>query len=416
MERLGKVSASFTKGGKKAQSLPKVVESASAWMGFDELMPESARQLSKRLRPQLESDRVYKRMLDYIESGEFPQDMVPIVRELDIGKYFYSGEYGAGKDSSPWDKVVILLELGRVDCSLGTFFMVQHVLLGKTIDMFGSEEQKKEFLPKIRDLELIGGWGLTELNVGSDASSMETRVRFENGEYILNGNKRWIGNANKDIMCVFAKDEKTEEVQCFILDLKWPGIQRESIKRKMALRPVQNMQLEFKDVRIPAKYKLPGVKGFASVATLLAESRIMVGWLAAAAGLGLYDYMIQYLRKRIQFGNPLVSYQLIQEKVFKVMSRVQANLFFVYNVQQLHLAGKATIGQIAMCKAFVTEMLREAARFGREALGGNGIIADNHVMKVLVDAEVLFTYEGTYDINLMVAGRELTGVAAFKTR
>ena len=413
MERLGQVSASLTKGAPK---LPKVVESASAWMGFDELLPESSRQLSKRLRPIFESDKVYKRMLDYVEAGEFPEDLVPIVRDLDLGKYFYSGEHGAGKDSSPWDKIVILLEMGRVDCSLATFFMVQHMLLGKTIDMFGSEEQKKEWIPKIKNLDIIGGWGLTELNIGSDASNMETRVRFENGEYILNGNKRWIGNANKDIMCVFARDEKTDEVQCFIIDLKWPGVQRETIKRKMALRSVQNMQLHFTNVKIPAKNKLPGVKGFPSVAALLAESRIMVGWLAAAAGLGLYDYMIQYLRKRTQFGNPLVSYQLIQEKIFKVMSRVQANLFFCYNIQQLHLAGKATIGQIAMCKAFATEMLREAVRFGREALGGNGIIADNHVMKVLVDAEVLFTYEGTYDINLMVAGRELTGVAAFKTR
>ena len=188
--------------------------------------------------------------------------------------------------------------------------------------MFGSEEQKKELIPKIMNLELIGGWGLTEQNIGSDASSMETRVKLEGDHYVLNGNKRWIGNANKDVMVVFAKNEQSLEVECFFIDLKQEGVKREAIKRKMALRPVQNMQLWFDNVKIPLKNKLPGVKGFASVAALLAESRILVAWLAAGIGVGCYDYMIKYLVKREQFERPLASYQLIQEKIFKVMTRV----------------------------------------------------------------------------------------------
>lgn len=409
MERIGQISSSLTKGN--SQDTPKVVENSLTWMGFDQLLPESSRELGRKLRPLLESDAVYKRLIDYAEQAQFPEDLVPIVRKLDIAKYFYKAD-----STNPWDKVAIMLELGRIDASLTTFFLVQNCLLGKTIELYGSEEQKKEYLPKIKNFDIIGGWGLTEVDIGSDASSIQTTAKLVGNEYILNGNKRWIGNANKDILTVFAKEVSSGEVQCFIVDLKSPGVSRSYIKYKMALRPVQNGEIHFKDVRIPIKNKLPGVKGFQSVAALLAESRIFVAWLAAAQGLGLYDYMMRYLKKRQQFEKPILAFQLMQEKVFKVMSRVQSNLFFCYNIHKLHVEGKATFGQIAMLKGHTTEMLREAARFGREALGGNGIVLDNHVMKVLCDAEALFTYEGTYDINLLVAGRELTGIAAFKTR
>ena len=410
MERVQELNGLLT----KAQQ-PKSVTDSLSWMGFRDLLPESSRKLQEKLRPVFEDKKFYDMMLDYVEKAEYPEDAVTILKKLDLGRHFYHGEFGAGKSSSPWDKIVIILEAGRVDGSLATLILVQHLLLGKTVEMFGSEEIKQEYIPKIRDLELVGGWGLTELNIGSDASGMETRVRKEGDSYIINGNKRWIGNANKDLMVVFAKDETSLEVQAFLIHLTWPGVKREKIQRKMALRAVQNMQLHFTDLVVPARYKLPGVKGFESVASLLAESRVMVAWLAASLSIGLYDYMIKYVAQRKQFGKPLVAYQLMQQKVFKVMSRTQSILFFCYNIYQRHLEGKATIGQIAMAKSFSTEMLREAARYGREALGGNGIVADNHVMKVLVDAEVLYTYEGTYDINLMVSGRELTGYAAFKT-
>lgn len=411
MDRITDLEAVLT--SKKAT--PKYVGDSLSWMGFDQLLPESSRRLIKELRPQLEDEKIYSQILEHIEKAQYPDTMLPFFKKLELGKYFYSEKYGGLASATAWDRVIIIMELGRVDASIATALMVQHVLLGKTIEMFGTEEMKKEYIPKIMNLDLIGGWGLTELTIGSDASSMTTKVKKDGDNFILSGNKRWIGNANKDIMVVFAKDE-SDEVGCYLLDLTWPGIRREAIKNKMALRPVQNMQLFFDDVKIPAKNKLPGVKGFNSVATLLAESRIFVAWLASGLGVGCYDYMIKYLVKREQFERPLVAFQLIQEKIFKVMSRVQASLFMNYNIQKRHLEGKASIGQIAMAKAFATEMLREAARWARESFGGNGIIADYHVMKVLVDAEVLFTYEGTYDINMLVAGRELTGVAAFKTR
>ena len=364
----------------------------------------------------MEDEKNYKKIVDYVEKAEFPTDLVPVIKQMDAAKYYYKAENGGHPGATVWDRVAILLELGRVDASVATFFLVQHCLLGKTIEMFGTPEMKKELIPKIISHEVIGGWGLTEVDVGSDASSMTTTVRQENGEYILNGNKRWIGNANKDVMVVFAKDEKSQEVGCYLIDLKQEGVNRKRIENKLALRAVQNMELHFTNVRIPLKNKLPGVKGFESVATLLAESRVFVAWLAAAMGVGLYDFMMKYVAKRNQFGRPLTAYQLTQEKIFRVMAIAQSNLMLCHQVTRLHEQGKATIGMIALAKAHTTDTLRDAARLARAALGGNGIVSDNHVMRTLIDAEVAFTYEGTYDINLLVATRELTGIAAFKTR
>lgn len=219
------------------------------------------------------------------------------------------------------------------------------------------------------------------------------------------------------MMVVFARNLDSNQIECFILDdLTQYGITREKIENKMSLRAVMNMQLYFHNVRIPENQKLPGVRGFGSVAKLLAESRMYICYVAAGIGLGVYDYMIKYLDERTQFGKKLTSYQLIQQKVVHVMSDIQAALFMVIQMIKLHEQKKLTIGKIAMTKAWVTKTVRNAARTGRESLGGNGIITTNYLMKAMMDIEAIYTYEGTYDINLLVAGRELTGKAAFKAR
>jgi len=419
MERIGSLATELVKSKKDGKvEEPRVVECSLSWMGYYSLLPPKAAQLAKKIRPIMESPQVYSRLIDYIEADEFPEDVFPPIRDLDITKYFYEGEFGDGSEEPTyWERVALTIEASRVDLSLATMMAVQCFLLGKTIEVCGSEEQKNYYLPRIKSFELIGGFGLTEADHGSDASNLSTTVqKMANGDYLLNGNKRWIGNANKDIIIVFAKDTSDGEVGCYIVHLTSPGITRTKIQRKLALRPVQNMVVLFKDVIVPEKNKLPGVQGFLSVASLLAESRIMVGFMGAGLAIGLYDFTIKQLVKREQFGRPLAAFQLTQEKIFKIMSRAQAALFMCHHVYSLHLEGKATFGMISMAKAFSSEMAREAAKYAREALGGNGIIIDNHAMKCLADAEALYTYEGTYDINLLVAGRELTGLPAFKTR
>ena len=269
----------------------------------------------------------------------------------------------------------------------------------------------------IKDYTTVGGWGLTEKLRGSDASGMlSTCKRLDNNTWELNGNKRWIGNANRDMMVVFARNVDTKKINGFILKLddNTPGLKRELIQRKMALRGVHNMQLYFDKVKIPESMRLEKVKDFKDVADMLAHSRQYVGWLAVAIGVGIYDHVIRYVREREQFGKPLAKYQLIQEKLVKIMGNVQACLHLMAKITELYEQGKSTIGKFAMAKSWVTLKIREAAALGREILGGNGIILDNYVMKAFIDIEAIYTYEGTYDINALVAGRELTGHAAFK--
>ena len=392
----------------------KVVTSSLDYLNFDSFFDSEVNEFRKNLRNQLQ-EKVFDEMPDLVERAEYPDKFVPLLQELGLGTIYLSKPYGEGKNIRKL--IAAILELSRCDASLATMYLVQAILLMNTIDDFASEEQKAILLPKLASFELIGGWGLTETNIGSDASNMETRCRqLDNGDWVINGNKRWIGNANKDIMVVFAKDEKTGNVQGFIVDLKSSpdNIKRSMIKRKMALRSVHNMVIEFNGLVVSQKWKMPKVVNFQSVAKMLAHSRLFVSWVACGIGLGVYDYAIKYLDQRQQFNKKLTNYQLIQEKLVRIMGNVQACLHLSAKLTELKEQKKDSIGKLALGKAWVTLKIREAAALGREMLGGNGIVLDNYLMKAFVDMEAIYTYEGTYDINSLVAGRELTGFAAFK--
>ena len=218
------------------------------------------------------------------------------------------------------------------------------------------------------------------------------------------------------MMVVFAKNLETKKVNGFILHLSdsTPGLKRHEIQGKMSLRGVANMQLEFSNLIVENKWKLEKVKSFRNVADMLAHSRQYVGWLAVSIGVGIYDHVIRYIRERTQFNKPIAKFQLVQEKLVRIMGNVQACLHLMAKVTRLYEEGKSTIGKFAMAKAWVTAKIRESAALGREMLGGNGIILDNYLMKAFIDIEGIYTYEGTYDINTLVAGRELSGHAAFK--
>lgn len=272
-------------------------------------------------------------------------------------------------------------------------------------------------LEDIKNYKIVGGWGLTERLRGSDASGMLTTCKRLNANtWELNGNKRWIGNAHKDMMIVFARDVDTKMILGFILHLgdNIPGLKREKIQRKMSLRGVSNMQLTFEGLKVSEEWRLQKVKSFKDVADMLAHSRQYVGWLAAAIGVGIYDHVIQYIRKREQFGLPLAKFQLIQEKLVRIMGNVQACLHLMAKISELYEQKKSSIGKFAMAKAWVTLRIRESASLAREMMGGNGIIIDNYLMTAFLDMEAIYTFEGTYEINSLVSGRELTGYAAFK--
>jgi acyl-CoA oxidase len=390
----------------------KVVNDSIAWLNFTDFFTPEIESYRKELRKVLE-EKVAGLIPEMVEKAEFPDKAIPILREMKVGEKYCGAPYGKGKNLR--FLYAIILELARIDAGLATMVLVQLILLGNTIDDFGSEEQKAKLLPKILNFEIIGGWGLTERDIGSDASNLKTTCRqLENGNWVINGNKRWIGNANKDIMVVFARDEKSKQVKGFIVSLTSKGITRNAIKNKMALRPVQNMDIQFENVEVEEQWRLPKVVDFSSVAKMLAHSRICVAMLACGAGIGIYDNVVKYLANRGQFNKSLLSFQLIQEKLVRIMGNVQASLSLVGKLVELGEKGQNTIGKYAMAKAWVTLRIRESAALAREMMGGNGIIHDNYAIKAMMDMEAIYTYEGTYDINSLVAGRELTGLAAFK--
>lgn len=286
-----------------------------------------------------------------------------------------------------------------------------------TSDEYANEWQKAQLMPKIGSFEYIGGWGLTELNAGSDNSGMQTTCsQLPSGDWLLNGNKRWVGNADKEIMVVFAKDSSSGKMKAFILLMQdgMPGLRRAPITNKMSMRGVRNMQLHFEDLVVADRWRLEKVDGFQSIKQMLAHSRLYVSWLAAAVGVGIYDHTLRYIRERQQFKRPIAKFQLVQEKLVRIMGNVQACLHLMARLTRLAEENRGSIGKFAMAKAWVTAKIREAAALGREMLGGNGVILDHFLMRAFIDIEGVYTYEGTYDINTLVAGRELTGHSAFK--
>ncbi|CAD8062535.1 unnamed protein product [Paramecium primaurelia] len=350
---------------------------------------------------------------DYVEAAQFPTEIVNAVKPLKLFHHFLNKPYGHG--TSYTKQGIILMEAARADAGFATFIAVQNLLLNYTLEKFGSEAQKQKYLTKTRDIEYIGGWGLTEKGYGSDASSLTSNVKKVQGGYILNGDKRWIGNGNKDVLIVWARNLDTNKVEGFIVETKWPGYHAEVIQGKLALRIVQNCQITFTNIFIPDENKLESVTDFQNGPNqVLMHSRVIVPWIALGVMRGVYEHSLKWTTTRKQFGKYLASFQLQQERLVRILSTFQASFLMVLRLSRLAAEGKATIGMISSVKAWVTDKTREVARLGREMLGGDGIISDNYVIKALTDAEVLYTYEGTYDINSLVAGREITGIGAFK--
>lgn len=346
------------------------------------------------------------------DKAEFPPIIIEKFRELNLFVNFLKPPYGHGLSYSTL--ALTIMELAKFDASLATFFWLQMVVNMHTIESLCSEEQKKYYLPKMAKLELISGWALTEPEIGSDASNIQTTATPTKNGFVLNGKKRWIGNANKNFNVVWAKNTESKKVEAFFVENTREGVDLQVIKYKLALRIVQNCEVTFKNVLIPTTNKIPGAKNFAKTTQMLTNSRAFVVWIAIGQVFAVFDKCVQYTQERKQFGVPIASFQLIQEKLSRMAGTINAMFMLCWRIINLYEKQQHTLGQISLCKAWVTAKGREVVALGREILGGNGIIIDNFVMKAFADMEVLYTYEGTYDVNSLVAGRELTGLNAFR--
>lgn len=283
------------------------------------------------------------------------------------------------------------------------------------IDKLGSPEQKDTWLAGLRQFTKVGCFALTEPEHGSDiAGGLATTAERTAEGWLINGAKRWIGAGTfADFAITFARDKADNEIKAFIVELDREGVTRSKISRKMGLRIMQNADLKFDNVLIPHENLIPGAESFANVNDFLCYSRAWVGWQGAGLQLGIFDKAREYAVKRQQFGRPIAKFQLVQEQLSRILGNATASLAMMAQLAEVQEQGKLEMPFAALAKATTTRLARESAAAGRNIGGGNGILTEYDLSKMMDDAEILFTYEGTYDINSLIVGRAVTGVSAF---
>lgn len=346
--------------------------------------------------------------------AEFPAHILPKLAALELSA-------PAQRGYSNLFAGLVIAEITRVDTSLATFFLVHHDLFVESLYAFGSEEQKARLLEDAASLRTTGAFALTEPEHGSDvAGGMETVARRVPGgapdggdSWVLNGAKRWIGNGTFcDYMLVWARDEADGGIRGFIVDATLPGVTRSRIENKIALRTVQNADIVFEDVQVAESDRFAGINSFEDTNELLRGSRIMVAWQGVGQQLAAFDVARQYAVERQQFGRPLAKFQLVQQQLVTMLGNAVASMGMMVRIAQLQDQGAADMPQVALAKSYVSARMRETVGMGRSLLGGNGIVTDYRMAKIFADAEAIYTYEGSFEINTLIVGRAVTGVSA----
>ncbi len=350
----------------------------------------------------------------YWSDDAFPFELLPSFKELGLGGLGFEGYGCAGGSQKLFG--LVAMELARVDASFCTFFGVHSGLAMGSIYLDGSEEQKQKWLPPMARWEKIGCFGLTEPLVGSGTSGgLTTTAKRDGDTWILNGQKRWIGNAPWcDISIIWARDVADNQVKGFIVENKTtPGFSVEKIEHKIALKVVQNGQITLENVRVPEANRLQGGNSFRDTARVLRMTRYMVGWASTGVQMGAFEAALEYAQQRLQFGKPIASFQMVQDLLAKMLANVTACQCMMMRLAQMDDEGKLGDHHAALAKAFCTAKSRETVAWGRELLGGNGIVADYNVARFFADAEALYSYEGTYQMQNLIVGKAITGFGAF---
>ncbi|GJN05729.1 hypothetical protein PR202_ga23389 [Eleusine coracana subsp. coracana] len=358
--------------------------SVSDYYQFDDLLNNEEQSIRKKVRAIMEKE-IAPIMTEYWEKAEFPFHAIPKLASLGVAG-------GTIKFNNP-DSAPIVAHALNIPTAGGV--TEGHVTASQKTALCGSEAQRQKYLPSLAQFTTVGCWALTEPDYGSDASSLRTTATKAPGGWHLDGQKRWIGNSTfADVLVVLARNADTKQLNGFIVRKGAPGLKATKIENKIGLRMVQNGDIVFNKV--------------------LAISRIMVAWQPIGISMGVFDVCHRYLKERKQFGAPLAAFQLNQEKLVRMLGNIQAMFLVGWRLCKLYESGKMTPGHASLGKAWNSRMAREVVSLGRELLGGNGILADFLVAKAFCDLEPIYSYEGTYDINSLVTGREITGIASFK--
>ncbi len=305
--------------------------------------------------------------------------------------------------------------LARADVSVATLYNAQSGLFRAAVRLGGSPAQVAELDPLVRSFALTGVFALTEPDHGSDiAGGLATTARRDGAEWVLSGRKRWIGGADTaDTLAVFARDTADGEIKLFLVDRAAAGVHLETITGKVSLRPMQNAVITLDDVRVPETHRLQNVNSWRDVSQILRTMRSDVAWIAAGLQAGALEAAVRYVRTREQFGRPVGGFQLVQEKLARMLGSAVASLGMAVQLSQRQDAGDYSDTNSALAKMTTARLARETVALGREVLGGNGILLEHDVARFFADAEAVYSYEGTHEINSLIVGRALTGVAAF---
>lgn len=380
------------------------------FINFEDLLNDEQLAIQMTVR-KFVNDEVLPIIQESFRSETFPKQLIKRFADLGLLGSNLKGYGCAGIDTVSYG--LVMQEIERADSGLRSFVSVQGALCMYPIYAYGSDEQKEKYLPLMAKGELIGCFGLTEPDYGSNPGGMITTATETTDGYILNGNKMWITNGSvADLAIVWAKLNGV--VRGFIVDKGTPGFTTSLMKGKFSLRASVTSELHFENCKIPKKNILPKVEGLKGPLGCLSQARFGIAWGAIGAANACYDTALNYVKDRMMFDKPLAAYQLIQVKLSKMVQEISKAQLLVWHLSQLKDKGKLTPPQISLAKMNNVKMALEIARDARDMLGANGIIDEYPVIRHMVNLETVNTYEGTEDIHKLIIGREVTGHQAFK--
>ncbi|MEU8713097.1 acyl-CoA dehydrogenase family protein [Streptomyces sp. NPDC048663] len=381
---------------------------------YESLLPDEERKILLKARSFLR-DEVAPLVNEAWSKAELPRELIDKFRDSGLAALAYEG-YGEHRPAvSNLLSGMLAMELGRVDASCATFFGVHNGLGFYSVFYGGDQEQRDRFLPAMATMDKIGAFALTEPDGGSDVSGgMRTTARREGDTWILDGAKKWIGNATfADYVVVFARDADDDEVKAFVVEKGTPGFEPVKIEGKIALRIVQNAEITLTGVRVPEANRLQNMKGFRDVAEILRQTRAGVAWQALGVMIGAYELALDYAKERVAFGRPIAQFQLVQDLLVKSVGNITACWGMLVQLARLQDQGIFRDEQSALAKDYVAARMREVVGWAREIFGGNGILVDYDVARFFSDAEALYSYEGTHQMQTLIVGKSITGHSAF---
>nr|WP_042179026.1 acyl-CoA dehydrogenase family protein [Kibdelosporangium sp. MJ126-NF4]CEL13590.1 Glutaryl-CoA dehydrogenase [Kibdelosporangium sp. MJ126-NF4]CTQ99276.1 Glutaryl-CoA dehydrogenase (EC 1.3.99.7) [Kibdelosporangium sp. MJ126-NF4] len=381
---------------------------------YEALLSDEERKILLQTRTFMR-DEIKPLVNEYWAKGEFPASLIGKFRASGLAGLPYEG-YGEHQPAvSHLLTGMMAMEMSRTDASVATFFGVHNGLAMYSIHSGGDQEQRDRWLPSMAAMDKIGAFAMTEPLGGSDvAGGMRTTAKRDGDTWILNGAKKWIGNATfADYVVVWARDLDDNNVKGFVVEKGTPGFSPVKIEGKIAFRIVENAEITLTDVRVPDANRLQNITSFRDVAEILRATRGGVAWQALGVMIGAYELALDYAKQRTQFGRPIAKFQLVQDLLVKSLGDITASWGMLVQLAHLQDAGIFRDEHSALAKAFVTTRMRDVVARGREIFGGNGILLDHDIARFFTDAEAIYSFEGTREMNTLIVGKAITGQSAF---